>query len=315
VVSQKTLITELTAPLQKAGITDARREIMILLSHVLDQPVAAILAQMDQLILPQIESEIRQLVSRRQNREPIAYLTGSADFAGLQFDVGPGVLVPRPDSEIIVEAAVRAILEQKVLAQAEKQAQVDTSMTSGQMESKSLSQNPIQYLDTCTGSGAIGIAVASQIHRLGMPITVHLVDISDTAIVYARRNAARLCHHIPVAIEVSDLFPKIPSLFDLITINPPYIVNAVLPTLMPEVSCHEPSLALAGGPDGIDLYRRILNRIKEYLRPNGLLFLEHGYDQAEAVADLIQAEGGFTELCLIKDYGGNPRVTSSRRSL
>jgi len=172
---------------------------------------------------------------------------------------------------------------------------------------------PVRILDTCTGSGAIGIAIVCQLRQLSVPTNLHLVDISETALSYARRNAAQWCAGIPVTIEQGDLFPSDEIRFDLITVNPPYISDTVLPGLMPEVSRHEPASALAGGPDGLAFYRRILSRAGSFLTSRGWILLEHGYDQAEAVAGLIRSNGAWSEPTLRYDLGGNPRVTFCRK--
>jgi len=295
-VTRRALIAEWSAIWKKAGIDDARREAMLLLSHVLgSMPLSRLLAQLDEGIDEGDEQNFRVLAQRRVDRVPLAYLTGQADFAGLELAVGPGVLVPRADSETVVEAAVELALHLHQARQHEKPS------------------DPVRILDTCTGSGAIGIAIVFQLRQRSIPTTLHLIDISETALDYARRNAAKWCAGIPVTIEQVDLFPSKDKCFDLITINPPYIPDSVLPGLMPEVSRHEPASALDGGPDGLGFYRRILDQVGPYLTNGGWLFLEHGYDQAEAVASLIRSHGIWSEPTLRYDLGGNPRVTMCRK--
>lgn len=295
-MTRRALIAEWSAKWKSAGIDDARREAMLLLSHILGKmPLSRLLARLDETVDEPDEQIFRNLAHRRANREPLAYLTGQADFAGLVLAVGPGVLVPRADSETVVEAAVERALN--IWTQRRASDQPDT----------------IRILDTCTGSGAIGIAIACQLRQLSVPTNLHLIDISETALTYARRNAAQWCAGIPVTIEQGDLFPFDARRFDLITVNPPYITETVLPGLMPEVSRHEPASALAGGPDGLEFYRRILDQAGPYLTSGGWLLLEHGYDQAEAVAGLIRSNGTWSEPTLRHDLGGNPRVTICRK--
>ena len=292
-VSRRALIAEQTAPLQAAGIGDARRELLRLLSHILGQPLSRVLANLDEPIESDFADRFRLLARRRADREPLAYLTGQADFSGLELTVGPGVLVPRPDSEILVEAAVKAVLDGTLARTHGKQ---------------------LDILDTCTGSGAIGIAIAEWLHRNRVELSLTLIDLSETALDYARVNAARWCPGVPVSIELGDFFPTAAREFDLITANPPYIADTVLPGLMPEVSRHEPALALAGGSDGLDAYRRLLARAGCFLKPGGLLLLEHGFDQADAVGNLVRETGEYGDPTLLIDFGGNPRVTICMRS-
>lgn len=280
------LISNLEPLLREADIAEPRRELIQLLSCLLQEPVARLLARLDDPLTQQQAEAFVQLVQRRASREPLAYITGTVNFSGLELAVGSGVLVPRPDSEILVEKAVE--LAQKMQAR------------------------PLRLLDTCTGSGAIGIAIACQLRDSGMPVTLHLLDQSAEALAYVRRNSARWCSDLPVQIEQGDLFPAESLIFDLITANPPYIPDLVLPGLMPEVSRYEPVLALAGGADGLNFYRRILQRAGDYLAPGGWLLLEHGYDQAEGVSSMIKAESKFREPLQLKDYGGNPRAAAAQ---
>lgn len=295
-MTRRALIAEWSGKWKTAGIDDARREAMLLLAHVLgEMPISRLLAQLDEPMSESGEQIFRDLAQRRADRVPLAYLTEQADFAGLELAVGPGVLVPRADSETIVEAAVELALDHHEASRAQNPSA------------------PVRILDSCTGSGAIGIAIVCQLRQLSVPTTLHLIDISDAALNYARRNAARYCAGIPVTIEQGDLFPSDARRFDLITVNPPYISDTVLPGLMPEVSRHEPASALAGGPDGLEFYRRILSRAGSCLTSRGWILLEHGYDQAEAVADLIRSNGAWSEPTLRHDLGGNPRVTLCRK--
>lgn len=317
--SARILLRELQPLLLAAGIEDPRHELLLLLVHVTGEPIARLLACLDNPLPPAAAAELRRLATRRSEREPLAYVTGIACFADLEFAVGPGVLVPRPDTECLVEAAVTLALEDHARpgdasgpasAAAGAGSADSTAPTTGQ---GSDAVQPLRLLDTCTGSGAIGIAIARRLHDAGLPVCLHLLDQSPEALSYARQNSVRWCADLPVRLELGDLFPAEPLSFDLITANPPYIADAVIPGLMPEVSRHEPVLALAGGPDGLDLYRRILARAPGYLRPGGWLLLEHGYDQAEAVARLIRKSDAFAEPTRLTDFGGNPRAAVARR--
>ncbi len=294
-MSGRDLLADWTEALKEAGIEDARRELLALLAHVTSMPLVKTLSTLDEPVDDRSAGLFRQLACRRADREPLAYLIGETGFSGLELVVGPGALVPRPDSETLVEAAVAAIIE-------------DRSRRDFMLTNKR-----IRILDTCTGTGAIGIAIAVRLHEANIPVFLQLVDVSETALLHARKNVARWCKDFPVIIEQADLFPLASEPFDLITANPPYISDEVLPGLMPEVSRHEPALALAGGTDGLDIFRRILERVTVYLNPGGLLFFEHGFDQAKPVADLISRTDGLEEPALYHDFGKNPRVTACRR--
>ncbi len=294
--SLNSLILSFEPLLRVAGIEEPRRELLQLLSNLLQEPMARLLTRLDDSLTPQQTEAFTKLAERRAAREPLSYITGTVYFAGLELAVGPGVLVPRPDSEVLVEKAVE--LAQEIYAD---------------KKARQTEEANLNLLDTCTGSGAIGIAIARQLKDAGIPVLLHLLDQSPEALDYARRNSERWCSDLPVLIELGDLFPAEPLVFDFITANPPYIADSVLPELMPEVSCYEPALALTAGPDGLHFYRLILERIDRFLQTGGWLLMEHGYDQARSVADLISASGKFGDPLLLKDYGGNPRVAAARR--
>jgi release factor glutamine methyltransferase len=202
--------------------------------------------------------------------------------------LAPGSLIPRADSEILVEAGLDAC--------------------------RKISAKPIAVLDICTGTGCIGISLSLHLQELGLASRLWLTDLDPTAADYARGNLIR--HHLAEqsTLEIADLFPADPSLcWDLIVANPPYIANPVIASLMPEVRCYEPLTALDGGMDGLDFYRRLIAGASSRLKPGGCLLLEHGYDQALAVADLINSTGQYDLIPAIRDYGGQPRVSGGWR--
>lgn len=290
---------ELAAILTAAGVAEPRRESSLLLAHVLDRPLAFLYANPDFVLEERQISRLRGLAGRRAGREPLAWLTGRADFAGLTFLVGPGVLVPRPDSEILVETA-RAIGQ------------------TGLWPARQAAGGMLRILDTCTGTGCIGISLAAMLEKDGCRISLTLADLDSQALEYARQNLARCQLAGETALCRADLFPDQaggPPVYDLIVANPPYIPSADIAGLMPEVSAHEPLAALDGGPDGLLYFRRLIAGAADRLDPGGWLLLEHGFDQAAAVGYLLQASGFADLITGLRDYGGQPRVSGGRRPL
>jgi len=254
----------------EAGIASARLEAQVLLAHVLGCSRVQLYTGFDK---PLGEAELagyRALIKRRLAGEPVAYLVSEHEFWGLPLHVDPNVLVPRPDTETVVEVA-RARRGERVL-------------------------------DLCTGSGAIAIALAKELPDA----TIIATDISEAAAAIARKNAER--NQVNVEVRVGDLWqPVAGETFDLIVANPPYIASAVIPTLQTEV-LREPRLALDGGPDGLAFYDRILAEARAHLSPGGALVVEHGFDQAEQVYERFTA-AGMQSVTLVHDLGKNPRVT------
>ncbi|MDB4956310.1 MAG: putative protein methyltransferase HemK [Myxococcales bacterium] len=219
----------------------------------------------------------RALIKRRLGGEPVAYLLGEHEFWGLPLYVDSSVLVPRPDTETVIEVA-RATRADRVA--------------------------PCRVLDLCTGSGAIAIGLAKELPAARIIAT----ELSPEAAAIARRNAERNGFAERIEVRIGDLWdPVAGERFDLITANPPYIASAVIPTLSAEVR-REPMLALDGGRDGLAFYDRICGRAREQLDAGGALVVEHGFDQADAVRARFEA-AGFAGVTLVYDLGKNPRVT------
>lgn len=214
------------------------------------------------------------MIDRRSARVPLQQILGSQEFMGLTFRVTPDVLIPRQDTELLVEKLLPHIQGKRVL-------------------------------DVCTGSGCIAISLAV----LGKPKQMDAVDLSEKALIQAGKNAKRL--GADVSFYRSDMLDKINGRYDVIVSNPPYIASDVVDELMPEVQEHEPRMALDGGADGLDLYRRLLAQAPERLLSGGLLAVEIGYDQREAVMELFR-EQGFTDVYCDRDLCGNDRVVMGR---
>jgi len=265
----------------EAGIDSARLEAQLLLAHVLGCSRMQLYTGFDRPLGDDELAGYRALIKRRLGGEPVAYLLGEQELWGLPFFVDASVLIPRPDTETVIEVA-RALRPDRAA--------------------------PCRVLDLCTGSGAIAISIAKELTGARVIAT----DVSPEAVAIARRNADRNAVADRVDIRLGDLFaPVIGERFDLIVSNPPYIASSVIPTLSREVQ-REPRLALDGGADGLVFYDRICAVASEYLPPGGALVVEHGFDQAEAVAARFVA-AGFAAVELIYDLGKNPRVTRGLR--
>lgn len=258
--------------LQKAGITDAELDARLLLEFICHTDRNALYAHGDQEIEDEKMQDFLQLIEKRAVHIPLQHLTGDQNFMGLDFLVNEHVLIPRQDTEILVEEIMRDL------------------------------HDGIRILDMCTGSGCI---LLSLLHYSNDCSGVG-VDVSEDALVVARQNADRLAEKQAVFIQ-SDLFEKVEGSFDLIVSNPPYIRSQEIAGLMPEVREHEPHLALDGKDDGLHFYREIIKGAMPHLKRGGQLFFEIGYDQGEAVQALLAANG-YTEIAVVKDYAGLDRV-------
>ncbi|MBP7402490.1 MAG: peptide chain release factor N(5)-glutamine methyltransferase [Clostridia bacterium] len=240
------------------------------------------------LTRPQAE-RLLEAARARARGVPLQYILEEAWFMGHPFFVGPGVMVPRPDTETLVsEGLVRV-------------ASLGVSGSSG-----------IRFIDACTGSGCVGLSLAASLDRTGVPYEGWLTDSSEDALRYAYENLRRITPHGTLRIAKCDLFPESCGDCSLILSNPPYIPAGDIPGLMPEVSVYEPKAALDGGPDGLSVLRRVIGGARERLLPGGWLLVEHGYDQGGAVRSLFQDSFGFDTVETVRDYGGNERVTAGR---
>lgn len=222
----------------------------------------------DSVFTAEQEQKLETLLEKRLTYMPMQYILGRCEFMGLMFSVNENVLIPRPDTEILVE--------------------------------KVLEYKPKTVLDIGTGSGAIAVSVA----KYG-EAEVTAVDISRKALETAAKNAA--ANGVEIKFVKSDIFENTEGSFDAIVSNPPYIVSGVIPTLDAQVKDFEPMLALDGGADGLDFYRRITDNAKKHLNKNGLLAFEIGYDQGESVSALMRG-AGFADVAITKDLAGLDRV-------
>lgn len=261
--------------LEQAGVPDADVDAAYLLASVLKEDTLAMRINGHRELAAPQRAAFDALCDRRAVREPLQYILGETEFMGLTFHVEPGVLIPRADTEILVE---------KALAWMKPGARV---------------------LDIGTGSGAIAVSLA----KLGRQAQVTAVDVSDRALEIARRNAER--NGAAVEFVKSDCFSALKGRkYDMIVSNPPYISEDEMRGLMPEVT-REPELALFGGADGLDFYRRISREAPEYLNEGGCLLFEIGWLQKDAVSALVKAHIG--EPFALRDYGQNWRVVGAKK--
>lgn len=217
----------------------------------------------------------RSLLAARSRHVPLQHLTGEQEFMGYPFLVNEHVLIPRQDTECLVEAALKEIIKKK--------------------------QEHIAILDLCTGSGCIAVSLKKLLPEAHVTAT----ELSAEALAVAKENAARL--QADISFLQGDLFASVTERFDLIVSNPPYIKTGIIETLMPEVRDHEPRQALCGGADGLDFYRRIAKEAPAYLNPGGALWLEIGCEQGKAVTALLR-ENGFEGVCCRQDLAGLDRI-------
>ncbi|NLL73051.1 MAG: peptide chain release factor N(5)-glutamine methyltransferase [Clostridiales bacterium] len=266
----KELLLSAQEILNDNGIADAKLDAWYLLAHVFGMTRSDFFLRENQESPRDKALLYNDLINKRARHIPLQYITGTQEFMGLEFEVDENVLIPRQDTEILVEEIL------------------------GICENKSV-------LDLCTGSGCIIISLA----KLGNIKNGVGSDISKKALHIAKRNAKKL--NVDLTFKESDLFEKIEGRFDIIVSNPPYIKSVDILSLMPEVGEHEPRLALDGGEDGLLIYQRIIKELKTYLNPGGHVFFEIGYDQGEALSRMLE-DSGFTEIYVKKDYGGLDRV-------
>lgn len=267
--------------LAEAGIEDSKTDAWLLFEFVTGLKRTEYFLKMNEVMPKEQIDRLLQLAEERKKHIPLQHITGSQEFMGLEFIVTPDVLIPRYDTERLVEEVIKV------------------------SEGKSV-------LDLCTGSGCIALSIL----KLGNPTGVTASDISDKALDVAKKNYNRLfgdfsettCNFLH-----SDMFKEIDSRFDIIVSNPPYIKPCDIKELMPEVRDFEPYSALDGGEDGLDFYRIIAKEAESHLNEGGMLFLEIGYDQGDDVTKLLEA-CGYHDISVIKDYAGLDRVVKAARN-
>jgi len=270
------------------GLDSPRLDAELLVARALGTSRVALYLDLDRPLAAEELARIRSLVARRRRREPIAYILGEREFYGRSFECGPATLVPRPDTETLVAQALDELPDS--------------------------ADGPV--VDLCTGSGAVGLTLLAE--RGGL--RGELTDLSEAALETTRRNAARLGVEARMTLHRGDLFDAFPARLrvPLIVANPPYVPDRELAGLMPEVAVHEPRLALAGGVDGLEVVRRILDGAGDWLLPGGKLLMEVGEGQAAEVrriAETLPAERQLVWERAARDLGGVDRVVVLRSTL
>lgn len=269
------------AVLRLAGIEDAELEAEVLLRHTLGLTRAHLFLRLQDELDPEDERRFHKLLDRRRAHVPTAYLTGHREFYGLDLFVAPGVLIPRPETEHVVEEALR--VGRSLLARQER----------------------VTLVDVGTGAGAIALAVAKHLPAL----RVLAVDCSSAALAVAELNARRLRLAGRVTFLQGDLLQPVHEPVDIVAANLPYIPSHVIPTLQPEVRDHEPRQALDGGPDGLRVIDRLLGQVPSHLRGgHGTVILEIGFDQAEPLRALVAERLPGAALSFTRDLAGIERV-------
>lgn len=269
------LMTAGVEELAAAGFEEARTDVRELLLFACGMDFMALLRDGADKVPKEQTEHFFSLLWQRKKHIPVQYLTGEQEFCGLRFLVRQGVLIPRPETELLAEAVFQDCAGKRVL-------------------------------DMCTGSGCIAVTVA----KLGAPDFVAASDVSAEALAVAKENA--ILHGAEVTFFYGDLFEPVEGAYDIIVSNPPYIKTEEVKKLMPEVREFEPNLALDGKADGLYFYRRLCAEAKEYLRPGGRLMLEIGYDQGQTVPELLTA-AGYAEIEVRKDYAGQNRMVFATR--
>lgn len=273
-----------TKMLEAAGIEEAALDAWYLLEYVTGISWAVFLADPGNAVADDAEEKYLKLTERRAERIPLQHITGVQEFMGLEFVVNEHVLIPRQDTEILVETALEKLKEQLLHA-----------------------PEQVRLLDMCTGSGCILLSVLHYADREydDKEITGIGADVSPDALRVAKQNGENL--NIKADWKETDLFERIEGTFDMILSNPPYIPSEVIETLQPEVREHDPRLALDGKEDGLYFYRKIIEESRKYLKPGGRLIFEIGAEQGEAVSSYMK-ECGYRSVAVKKDLAGLDRV-------
>lgn len=281
------LLTWITDYLTKNSVDAPRLSAELLMSFVLGLKRIELYTQFDRVVDTEHLDRLHDLVKRASRHEPVAYLVGRTEFYSLEMEVTPDCLIPRPETELLVQRAIEFLRTRS---------------------------GPQHVCDLCTGCGCIAVAVARNFRDVHVTAT----DISDKALAVAARNAER--HQLQDRIELlcGDLFePLVPHLdvtqWDLIACNPPYVSAPEYEKLERNVKDYEPQLALLAGDDGLDVYRRLCESVERFLKPGGALLLEIGYAQGPAVREMLDGTALFAEVAIEKDFHNNDRIAFARR--
>ena len=264
--------------LKKASIDESEEKAKILLQYLLKYDNVKMIVNKDEIIPNEKIMDYEKMLKKLKENMPLQYITNEANFMGLKFFVDERVLIPRYDTEILVEEVIQI--------------------------SKNIKNNPIKILDICTGSGAIAVALKKYISNS----IVYAIDISKDALTVANKNAVN--NNVEINFIHSNMFENINEKFDIIVSNPPYIRKDVIKTLNNDVK-KEPSIALDGGVDGLEFYKILATESTRYLNSNGYIAVEIGYDQKKQVEGLYK-ENMWNEIYSKVDYSGNDRIVVAK---
>lgn len=278
------ILNEAYHAFEVAGIPSARLDAEVLLSCALGRDKLEFLKKPELTVDDTQISSFRKLVARRVQWEPVAYITGCKNFWSFTLEVNRDVLIPRPDTEMIVEEALDV--------------------------SRKISSSKMKILDIGTGSGAIALALATEISRAEIVAT----DISIEALALAKKNARSLKLEDKIDFRQGDLFEPVDGFFDIIVCNPPYISAPEYEELPAAVKDYEPRIALLAGEKGTEFYKKLITQAKNYLEKNGWLLMEIGAKQEQPVRRLAAESGFYESIAMRRDYAGLPRVIRARRN-
>lgn len=274
--------------LAKKGVDSPRLSAELLLGAVLGMKRIELYTRFDEVVGEEQRGRLRELVNRAGEHEPVGYLVGRIEFYSLEFEISRDCMIPRPETELLVERAIEFLRGRD-----------------GEQE----------ICDLCTGCGCIAVAIARNVAFCRIIAT----DISDAALETASRNVAKHGAGQRVRLLQGDLFDAIvPELdvrrFDLVVCNPPYVSAGEIEMLEKGVRDYEPREAIYGGADGLDAYRRIIGRVGDFLKADGVLMLEIGYAQGQAVSALLEQSGLFEEIRIEKDLSNNDRIATAKKA-
>lgn len=274
--------------LSAAGIANARLDAEVLLAHIIKKDRVWLITHRDEVLDDEQQRAFAEVIRRRTGREPLQHIIGSQEFWGLEFMVTPDVLIPRPETEHIIEAALAIVQDRN---------------------------SPVRIIDLCTGSGCIAVSLAKELAAARVIAT----DASEKALAVARENSRR--HGVAERIRFlqGDLFRPLEELdlrgqVDILVSNPPYVLAGNLSTLQPEVRDYEPQMALIAGPEGTEIAIRIIRTAPEYLKQNGALIMEMGMGQSEALMRAVAATSAYAGPDILKDLAGINRVIVARKA-
>ena len=273
--------------LATASITNARLDAEVLLSHIIRKDRVWLITHRDDVLDDKNRRDFDEAIRRRTKREPLQYIIGNQEFWGLEFKVTPDVLIPRPETEFIIEAALAIVQDRN---------------------------RPVRIIDLCTGSGCIAVSLAKELTAAHVIAT----DASEIALAVARENARSHSVADRIRFLEGDLFEPLKELdirgqIDIIVSNPPYVRAGDLTTLQPEVRDYEPKLALVAGPEGTEFAAQIIKHATEYLNKNGALIMEMGLGQAGALTRMTEATGAYSKPEVLKDLAGIERVIVAKK--